>query len=467
MILSFVDREAELRLLEEAYKPSNFGFIILYGRRRVGKTGLIKQFIADKPHFYFLAKKKPLKEEMERFRLKFSETFNVFIPEAKNWDELMETIYKATEGKLIIVIDEFPYWIEKDSSILSDFQHLVDETLKNKNILLLLCGSYVSLMETDVLGYKSPLYGRRTGQIELNRLDFKNFSKFFPGWKLENIIKAYGALDGIPFYINEFDSGKNFLENIKNTFWKNGSVLNKEAEILLSEELREVEVYMGIMRSVFEGATKLGEIASKSHVEITNINKYLKVLLDLRFLSTEAPVVLDKPKRKSTIYKLTDNFLTFWFSYVYPFRDDIEIGETGRLEDFFEKDYDRYSGFIFEKAARQLLVDLTLPITPTKSGRQWGNIPKAEKGKNTYEIDLVCLEETKKEALFIECKWSDLKEKEARQVLEDLKEKAKFVGWERKKEYFGLMAKKISGKETLRKEGFWVWDLEDFGKALK
>ncbi|MBI2674902.1 MAG: ATP-binding protein [Candidatus Aenigmarchaeota archaeon] len=452
MLLSFVDRERELGMLEERYRSNKAELIPIYGRRRVGKTELIKEFIRNKPHFYFLAKRKKLEEEMERFRVKFSKEFNIFLPEEKSWDTIFENILRSQKHRVVVIIDEFPFWVEKDISVVSDFQHLWDETLKDKNIFLILCGSYVSVMETSVMGYKSPLYGRRTAQMEVNRLGFRDFTKFFPKWQPEEIIKAYGALDGIPFYIKEFELDRSFQENVEKTFWKSDSILNKEAEFLLSQELREVEVYLGIMRSIFEGATKLNEIATKSHVAVTNINKYIRILTDLKFVSKEYPVIVNRPKRKNYVYRIADNFFNFWLSYVYPFKDEIEIGEIESLKIFFRKDYSRYLGFVFENIARQLIWHMKLPFKPTKAGRWW---------HKNEEIDLVCSDENKRKALFIECKWSDLKEREARHVLQELKEKSKSVLWERETEYFGLIGKTIGGKEKLSEEGFIVFDVED------
>lgn len=458
MLLKFTDRETELRLLEEKYSSNRSEFIVIYGRRRVGKTELIKQFIKNKPHFYFLAKKKNLVEELDRFRLKFSKEHNIFIDTVKDWDDLFEKILKNYDQKPVIIMDEFPYWVEKDDSILSDFQHLWDETIKDKNCFIILCGSYVSVMENDVLGYTSPLYGRRTGQIELNKLEFRDFCNFFPKWSTEEKIKAYGALDGIPFYIKEFEQNKNFFENVQNTFWKSGSVLNKEVEFLLSQELREVEVYLSILRSIFEGATKLNEIATKSNVHITNINKYLKVLLSLRFIKKEIPVLATKPKGKNYTYKLADMFLSFWLSYVYPNKDSIEIGELDHIKENFEHDYNLELGFIFEEVSKQTLRYMDLPFSPAKIGRWW---------YQDTEIDIICLDKKEENAFFIECKWSELNELNLLNIIEQLKEKSKFVKCKSKSNYFGVIAKKIQGKERLRKKGYFVWDLEDVDEALK
>lgn len=453
MLLKFINRKEELAFLEERYASKTCEFIPLYGRRRVGKTELIKQFVKSKPHFYFLAKKKKISEEMDRFRLRFSREANIFLPETKSWDELFSSIFQSYKKRIIIVIDEFPYWVEKDNSILSDFQHLLDETLVDKNMILILCGSSMSIMETDILGYKSPLYGRRTGQLELHKLGFSHVLKFFPQWKLEDIMMAYGALDGIPFYLKEFVPDKGFLENINNTFWKSGSLLNKEVEFLLSQELREVEVYLSIMRTIFEGATTITEIASKSHVEITNINKYLHVLARLRFISKIAPITINRPKTKHFRYKVTDHFFNFWLSYVYPYRDEIEIGELERLKLFLKKDYPRYMGSVFEDICKQQIHQCKLPFIPTQVGKWWFG---------ETEIDLVCINDDAREALFFECKWSHLKEHEARKLIAILQEKAAHVLWERKKEYVGVIAHKIEHKESLRKEGWLMFDIDDF-----
>ena len=181
------------------------------------------------------------------------------------------------------------------------------------------------------------------------------------------------------------------------------------------------------------------------------------MLINLKFVATEFPVVVNRPKRKNFVYKITDNFFSFWLNYVYPFKDDIEIGEIEHLKRFFRKDYDRYAGIIFEKICKQIAQNLKLPLRPTNMGRWW---------YKEKEIDLICLDDNKKEALFIEVKWSELKKQDAVNILTELKEKSKFFEWSRRKEYFGLIGKKVLGKEKLRENGFFIFDLEDIKKLL-
>ena len=216
MLLKFVDRVKELDALEKRYKSNKSEFLIIYGRRRIGKTELIKQFTKDKKHFYFLSRKEPIALEVDRFRKKFSKKFNIYLEETKDFETLFKQILEKVDNskKFIFLIDEFPYLIEKYKPILSLFQHMWDETLNDKNVFLILTGSSVSMMETEVLGYKSPLYGRRTGQLKIEPIKISYLKEFLPNYKTEDLLKTYGAVGGIPFYLKEFDSKKSFLQNI-------------------------------------------------------------------------------------------------------------------------------------------------------------------------------------------------------------------------------------------------------------
>ncbi|MBL7160654.1 MAG: ATP-binding protein [Candidatus Aenigmarchaeota archaeon] len=465
MLLKFVNRERELSFLEESWRSKKSQFIPIYGRRRLGKTELIKQFVKGKPHFYFLAKKDDIILERRRFAESFAKKFNVYV-NPESWESVFKSVSKIK--RLVIVIDEFPFWIEKHKGIVSDFQLVWDEILKDTDAFLILCGSYVGMMESEVLGYKSPLYGRRTSQIKVNKLLFRDFVKFFPKWPFENVIRTYGSLDSIPFYIEQFELREPFMENVKKTFFRPESILNREATILLEEELREVYRYLNIMRSVFEGATTLNEIANKSRVDITNINKYLNVLLELRLIKRVYPVVINRPKSKNFLYQVSDNYFNFWLSYVYPFRDDIEIGELDGVVNFFKKDYPSYMGFVFEDVCRQFLLGAR-PIKFNKIGRWW---------HKDSEIDIVALDEAGKEILFCECKWK--KNVNAEKVLKKLKEKARLVDWpkrkgsrelikggkgpELRKEYYCVIAKSFSRK--FKERGIFLFDLKDLEKAF-
>ena len=454
MLQPFVDRSEELDILEKKYKSNQSEFFIIYGRRRIGKTELIKQFVKNKPHFYFLARKEPIKLEVKRFQKKFAEAFNIYLEETMDFEILIKQIIEKINlsKKFIFIIDEFPYLVEAYKPMPSIFQHTWDEILKDKNIFFILCGSSISMMESEILGYKSPLYGRRTGQLKIEQMKITYLKEFLPNYTTEEIMQTYGSIGGIPFYLKEFNSKKSFFQNIQNTFFNKSNILYQEAEILLKEELREPNTYFNILKAMLDGATKLSEISSKSLVDITNINKYITVLEQLKLVKKEYPITLPF-KQHNFIYKIDDNYFRFWLNYVYPYKEELEEKPETILR-LIKNDYQRYMGPIFEEIVRHFIRELT-KIDFTKVGRWWY--------KNN-EIDIVALNDLEKKIAFFECKWKNLTYNQSIKILEELKEKANYVDWYKKarKEHFGIVARKIENKKNLRKKGFIIYDLYDW-----
>ncbi|WP_042700584.1 ATP-binding protein [Thermococcus sp. PK] len=450
MILKFIDREEELHALEELYAQDKAHLIIIYGRRRIGKTELVKQFINGKKAFYFLAKKEPMELELERLIKAFNRKFNVFI-EARNLEEFFERVKEF--GKIAFVIDEFPYWVEEDKGIPSTFQYIWDEVLKDSKVFLILLGSSISTMES-LMSYKNPLYGRRTAQIKLCPLEFFHLKEAFPRYSWEELVRVYGTIDGIPAYFQYFDDSLPVEKNIENNFYNKVSVLYEDAERLLKDELREPITYLNILKAINDGKTKLTEIANETRVAVTNLPKYLKVLETLDLVKKEYPI--NQRKRGRGVYRVKDFYYCFWLRFVYPYRDDIEIGAIS-FEDF-QSDFNRYLGEVFESVAGQFLIRMNrlgkLPFRFTKLGRWW------HRGE---EIDLVALNSITGEAGFFEAKWKNLSEREARGILKDLERKAELTGISGS--HFGLIGKRVEGKENLREEGYIVFDLEDFNEV--
>ncbi len=459
MLLNFVNRGVELKALEGRHLSGAPEFFIIYGRRRVGKTELVKRFVSGKSHFYFLAKQQPIGLEIERFREKFAEKFNVHMEKTEDLERVFRQILDKVDPntKFVLVIDEFPYWVSKHGSIISEFQYLWDELLRHRNVFLILAGSSVSVMEHEVLAQKSPLYGRRTGQIRVEPLKLKYLQDFLPKYDAEDLFKAYGAVGGFPFYLKEFRDDLSFSGNVRNTFFNKSSLLYEEAEILLREELREVSTYFNIMKAIDDGATRLGEIASKARVDVTNVNKYISTLMRLGFVRKERPIT-QPPKLKNFLYVLDDNYFRFWLRYVYPYEEEIEE-DVDTVMKLFEADYPRYMGAVFEDICKKTLRGLNLPVFRSpgaKAGRWW------HKDK---EIDIVAINEQNREVLFAECHWGE--KLDAARVLKDLKEKANFVQWNNgaRKESYAIFAK--SFKKKIKEPGLHLFDLRDLARAMK
>ncbi len=469
MILNFVNRKEELSFMESQYSSKGASFVVIYGRRRVGKTELINQFIKSKPCFYYLCKKQDMKLELERFKDKYSESLNIHLRSPQSFEDLFSEIIEKTsrKEKLVIAIDEFTYWIERDKTILSTFQVLWDELLSKKNVMLILSGSIVSLMETEVLAYKSPLYGRRTGQWNVKPLSFTTLKEFFPKYNIEDMIKVYSCTNGIPMYMLQFNQDISFPDNINATFFSKGNVLYEEGEFLLMEELREVDTYLNIVLAISQGSTRLSEIASKSGIDVTNILKYIKVLMRLGIIKKIRPVTHRKEKTKNTILKVSDKFFRFWTMFVYPHKAEIERGIINFSG--FHCAFRKYLGEIFEDISEDFLVEQNkmraLPFAFTKIGKEWGKIPGAQKSAAAYEIDVVALNEQANQILFCECKWQD--KVNAKKILKELKEKAKHVQWKNgnRKEYYAVIAR--SFKEKFTEHDVMLFDLRDMEKTMK
>ncbi|MEF8835599.1 MAG: ATP-binding protein [Candidatus Thermoplasmatota archaeon] len=449
MLLKFVDRRSELDGLNEMYEKEGSALLILYGRRRIGKTTLAKKFAEDKPNFYFLARRQDFSLELKRMREEFSEQHDVFIPKPRDLDELFDDMLEKIDqkNKFVFIIDEFPYWIEENKEILSEMQHLWDEKLQDKNIFLILTGSSIGMMESEVLNRKSPLYGRRTGQLKLTEIPLKNINDFLPNYSKEDLIRTYGAVGGVPFYLKEFNDEKGFYENVKATFLNRLNILHEEAEILLREELRKPNVYFNIIKAIIDGSTKTNEISNQSKVSITNVTKYLKVLERLKIIKREHPIT-EPAKKKNFHYRVIDSYFRFWLSFVYPYQGKIEDDPDKILENV-RSEYDRYMGPVFEEVCKNYV---RKNLDYEDVGRWWFR---------ENEIDIVGLNEKESRVLFGECKWTN--EEVGPRELEHLRGKVEKVRWknDQRDEKFALFSRSGFSEELKDQENLMLVELEE------
>jgi hypothetical protein len=459
MIQLFADREEELHFLDKHFKSDNAELIVIYGRRRVGKTELAVRFSKNKPHIYFLADRRletELIQELKRRMSFYLEDESFAKLEVKDWIELFQEFIKwNTNKKTIIIIDEFPTLIETNRATPSIFQKIWDQNLKNTKTMLILLGSSISMMETEVLNYKSPLYGRRTAQWKLEPLKLNHLHQFFPHYTTETLMHVYACLGGIPAYLHKFDPNIDFWNNVEQKILTKGEFLYEEAEFLLREELREPRNYAAILKAIAQGAKTYGEILNLTNMDKSILSKYTSILEDLRFIKRTYPIAA-KPKPRKGLYTIADNYLTFWFKYIYPNRTDLETGNTKHILNTIRKEYNTHLGHIFEETTPEIISEINkkkqLPFTYTTIGKWWY--------KNN-EIDLIAINEEKQITTFLEAKWSTLTKQDFERTITSLKAKALQFKYDRKKENYGIIAKQINEKQELRQKGYIALDLED------
>jgi AAA+ ATPase superfamily predicted ATPase len=443
--LRFLNREKELSFLEKKWHEGGPQLIVLWGKRRVGKTELVKQFIKDKPHIYFLGESTHETEQLRRFSSAMGQFFDEPLLKTRgfeNWQEAFGYL-KDKNRRLVLVVDEFPYLIISNRAIPTVFQHGWDEYLSTSQVYLILLGSSISMMESEVLGYRAPLYGRRTGQWQVDPMGFLEVSDFMPNRSFSDRLSHYAVAGGIPAYWLQFSARRDFWTNLKEKVLSKGEPLYNEVEFILREEFREPRFYFALLQAIAQGKRKLSEIVNATGMAQSFANKYLGVLADLKIVSKELPITEEKPlKSKKGLYHISDEFFQFWFKYIFPQRSDLEIGNIQKVLDNIRSDWQQYVSFIYEKVAAEILWKHREYIFPfSKIGRWW---------QKNEEIDLVAVNKELDAILFAEVKWS--RKRVGTDILESLQAKAKNVHWgsNNRNEFYCLFSKSGYTEALLR-----------------
>ena len=406
--MKFLGREKEILGLEKEYARDG-GFVVIYGRRRIGKTTLIKQFIKSKTAFYFLATKEVESQSMKRFAGVIARTTgNSVMQKAafSDWLDLFQAVadYKPNEKK-VLVIDEFPYLVKVNVSFPSILQNAWDEILKDSNVMLILCGSLISMMKKHALSYESPLYGRRTAQMRIAPLPF---TTVYENQKLsfEEAAEQYSITGGVPKYMEFFSDGQPLYEQIKENVLSKNGFLYEEPNFLLTDEVQVPTNYFSIIKVIADGNHKLGTIAGILGLETSALTPYLKTLSELGFIEKQVPVTeKNAEKTRKGLYFISDNFLRFWFRYVYPYKGELELDNTQISLDELDKDFkEKFVAFAYEDICKEIFArlcsDKAIDFTPSKIGSYWLN----DKSGNT-QIDVMAVDTVNKRLFAGECKY--------------------------------------------------------------
>ena len=423
----FLCREKDLKKFNSLYKSDSSECVIVYGRRRVGKTALINEFVKNKPVIFFPALKAGAKDNLEALSkavFKYTNPGATEAPSYATFDAAFAEITRlAKNSRLVFVIDELPYLVKSDASITSRLQHLLDYDWKESRLFLILCGSSMSFMEKEVLSRKSPLFGRRTAQFKIEPLDYFETAKFNTRLSPAENALVYGITGGVPHYINKLNVKDSIKEALLDNFFDTSAYLFEEPDNLLKQELREPALYNSIIRVVAGGASKMNEIATGTGLETAVCSKYLKVLAELGIIIKDEPVTGSSPKKR--IYKISDKFFRFWYRFV-P-QNMIAIS-TGTMKNIYkaavEDRLPDYMGGVFEEMCRQYLIKYAadVPVIIESIGQWWGGHPVTHKEVQVDIVATALKENSKKrgrEFLVGSCKYKN--EKVGAEELELLK----------------------------------------------
>ncbi|MCI8986337.1 MAG: ATP-binding protein [Lachnospiraceae bacterium] len=470
----FVGRKRELDKLNTLYAGDSFEFAVVYGRRRVGKTTLIREFLKDKESVYYMAVEGTKKENLRGLSAAFLMQGKNNAPAAESYVEFRDyeaalayiDLLAGENRRIVIAIDEYPYLAASYPTISSLVQKHIDECWKDSRLFLILCGSSMSFMEEQVLGYKSPLYGRRTAQFKIRPFTFWEAGEMLKDYSAQDRALLYGVTGGIPEYLSRIDGTKDVHENIIRLFFDESGRLFEEPINLMKQELREPMTYHSIISAIASGASRLNEIATKTGLESGGCSNQLSSLIALQIVKKEVPMTQNANSR-STLYSLEDSMYLFWYRFVRPNSSSIMCGVGRQIyETVVMPQNDDFMGRIFETICRQYLflpeIYGKLPFPIGQIGRWWGNNARARRQE---EIDLMAI--SGETVLFGECKWRN--EKIGRQVVERLLERGELFQYPEK--YYYIFSKTGFKEETTQycseKERVYLISFEEMCRNIK
>jgi uncharacterized protein len=428
--MSFVSRERELALLDDLYHRPGAQFLILYGRRRIGKTALINHWgrELDEAYLYWMASQTSTTNQLRNFSQALFQFLN---PETAvtptfsypSWDAAFAEIARlATNKRVVIVLDEFTYVMQADPEVPSLIQKAWDHHLKESQVFLILMGSLAGIIQRSALDYQSPLYGRATARLKLQPLSFGALASMLPRFNSEQRVVAYTITGGVPAYIELFDDSLNILQNLQQRIVTPANVMFTDAVFLLHEQLAEPRNYIAVLEAIAAGFHRLSDIATVSGIDRSNITKYLAVVRELGYVERLVPATVRRPgQSRQGRYVITDPYLRFYYRFLAPHLSAIE---QGRVKQAISLLYDHLLDFIgthtFEELSRDWVSIMAemgeLPFLPERTGSFWSR---------RAQVDVLAVNWRTKDILLGECKWGQ--KAVGREVIQALVDKTEKV----------------------------------------
>ena len=428
----FVGRESELAALEGLYAQPGFQMVVVYGRRRVGKTTLIDEFVRGKRTIYFTGQMRSSALNLRELSRLAYECFGLpaTTPPFATWSDALAFIANQAAGeRLVLVLDELPYAARTEPGLPSALQVAIDHGFLQGNVFMVLCGSNEGFMESEVLGRKSPLYGRRTGQVHLAPFDFFDAARMLLGARPLELVDYYAAFGGTPYYLAQVDPAIGLQQNLARLMFDKVGLLYEEPMMLMRQELREPAVYNSVLAAVAGGATEPARIADAAGMEPGSVGKYLKTLEGLGLVERVVPFGENPARSRKGLYYVADPFFSFWYRFVAPAVGAVELGAGAAVAQQVcgGQDLPTYVGHQFERIALQWVARANaaggLPFLATEFGRWWGTDPDA---REKVDVDLVAANRAEGCVLVGECKWRNAFDETA--ALAALEHRAQLVG---------------------------------------
>lgn len=406
----FIDRQKELNFFNNILarqRPGPAQLILLYGRRRVGKTALLLHWIGANniPHTYWPAEKEPaglqrrkLYARMQNIPLRQSPIFD-------SWAELWDAVANVIGQKRhILILDELPYAAESDPAALSALQHAWDHHFQQSNIVIVLCGSQVKAMES-LQFHQSPLFGRLTGQWHLQSLSFATLREFLPDWSDEERVAAYAIVGGIPAYLNWLNPSLSLVENIRQVILAEGGMFLAEPTFLLYDEVREPQSYLVILKAIGLGNHTLRDISNYTLIATSHLSTYLSRLQELKIVERRLPATVPPTKRRRSRqgrYHLQDPFFRFYFRFIAPFHEYLPF-DTDLVLEKVKQELRAFVGqTTFEELAQLWVIQQgkagNLSFVPDIVGTHWSR---------RVQVDVTAVNWQERQILLGECKWGD------------------------------------------------------------
>lgn len=408
--MSFVSREMELALLDDLYQRAGAQFLILYGRRRIGKTALVTQWGGgiDAPYLYWMASQTSATNQLRNFSQALFQFLNpntAVTPTFSypSWNAAFAEVARlAADRRVVVVLDEFTYVMQADGEVPSLIQKAWDHHLKGSQAFLILMGSLAGIIQRTALDYQSPLYGRATARLKLQPLSFGALANMLPNYNSEQRVAVYAITGGVPAYIELFDDSLNILQNLQQRIVTPANVMLSDAVFLLHEQLDDPRNYIAVLEAIAAGFHRLTEIATMSGIDRSNITKYLAVLRELGYVERLVPATVRRPdKSRQGRYVITDPYLRFYYRFLAPHRSAIEQGRVKQVTSLL---YDHLLDFIGTHTFEELCRDWVsvkaemgeFPFLPEQTGSFWSK---------QAQIDVLAINWRTKDILLGECKW--------------------------------------------------------------